>query len=199
MTSILTTLAKDLSASDMQRLSYESNKWLKSKVSGLRNFNNIRKDISKEEFRYSKRFMLGRLYFFFYDPKTKDDLPYYDKFPLTIVLDRYDDGFLGLNLHYLPIKYRIQFLGKLMNYASTNHDNEIIRVRITYDILQASRKIREFRPCLKRYLFSNIKSKILTVQPNEWEVASFLPVHLYKNAAPTKVWEDSLKEFQHTR
>jgi len=45
----------------------------------------------------------GRLNMFFYDPKFKKTLPYYDTFPLVLPLERYDDGFLGINLHYLPM------------------------------------------------------------------------------------------------
>ena len=40
---------------------------------------------------------------FVYDPKYKKTLPYYDTFPLVLPLERYSDGFLGLNFHYLPI------------------------------------------------------------------------------------------------
>ena len=44
----------------------------------------------------------GGMFLFFYNPKLKDKLPYYDRFPLVIPLERYADGFLGINLHYLP-------------------------------------------------------------------------------------------------
>ena len=46
----------------------------------------------------------GRLNMFFYDPKFKKTLPYYDTFPLVLPLEPYSDGFLGINLHYLPMK-----------------------------------------------------------------------------------------------
>ena len=45
----------------------------------------------------------GRLNMFIYDPKLKKKLPYYDTFPLVLPLEKYNDGFLGLNFHYLPI------------------------------------------------------------------------------------------------
>ena len=50
----------------------------------------------------------GRLNMFFYDPKLKKKLPYYDRFPLVLPLENYNDGFLGINLHYLPIPLRIK-------------------------------------------------------------------------------------------
>ena len=33
------------------------------------------------------------MYTFFYDPKTKDKLPYYDRFPVVIINEIYPDGF----------------------------------------------------------------------------------------------------------
>jgi hypothetical protein len=115
---------------------------------------------------------------------------------LVLALEKYGDGFLGLNLHYLPIKYRVAFLDKLLDYAVWNDENEIKRLRVTYDILQASRRFKEFKPCIKRYLHGHIKSKILTVQPEEWETAVFLPTHLFKGAKPTEVWQESVNEIR---
>ena len=36
---------------------------------------------------------IGQMFMYFYDPKTKDTLPYYDKFPLIILVDFADGGF----------------------------------------------------------------------------------------------------------
>ena len=44
---------------------------------------------------------VGSMYMYFYDPKHKATLPYYDRFPLTIVVGEAPGGFYGLNLHYL--------------------------------------------------------------------------------------------------
>ena len=167
-------------------------KWLKEKIEEIRTPSAIPKGISQEAFRKDKRFLLGRLYCFYYDPIGKADLPYYDRFPMVLALEKYGDGFLGLNLHYLPYKYRLAFLTKLLDYAVLNDDNDVMKIRITYDILNASKRFKEFRPCIKRYLTSQIRSKILTIQPNEWEIASFLPIQQFKGAKPTEVWEESV-------
>ena len=45
----------------------------------------------------------GRLNMFFYSPKHKDKLPYYDRFPLVLPLERYRGGFMGINMHYLSL------------------------------------------------------------------------------------------------
>ena len=198
MASKLTTLAQQKSAAQIQSMSRESYNWLLQKIAQLRNPASLAQGIKSEDNRIVKRLLKGCLYFFYYDPKLKADLPYYDRFPLVLVLERYPDGFLGLNLHYLPLKYRVAFLDKLLDYAVWNENDDPQRVRITYDILNASKRFRSFKPCIKRYLTQHVKSKILAVQPNEWEVATFLPVHQFKGAKPDQVWRESVQEIRNS-
>jgi len=199
MVSKLTSLSEQKTARELQTMSRESLKWLTARISELRNPQRIPSQIKREDFRYTNRFLMGGLYFFYYNPKTKDDLPYYDTFPLVLMLERYPDGFLGLNLHYLPIQYRVSFLNKLIGYGAIyNEQDEIKRIRVTYDILNATRRFREFRPCLKRYLNTHIKSRILAVQPNEWDIATYLPIQQFKKATAKEVWKDSVEEIRNS-
>ncbi len=197
MQSILKSLAEEKTAAQLQFLSRASMNWLTDRINELRNTRVIPRQISRDNNRFVTRFLLGGLYFFYYDPKTKADLPYYDRFPLVLMLQRYPDGFLGLNLHYLPIKQRAALLKKLVDYGGVYTDNnEIHRVRITYDILNTARRFKEFRPCLKKYLYTNLDSRILAVQPNEWEVATYPPIQQFRGAQPKQVWQDSLQEIR---
>lgn len=196
MASILTKLAQEKLGSGTQALTRDSYQWLLKKIAELRNTKSIPVGINREDFRKTNRFKVGELYCFYYNPKGKDDLPYYDRFPLVLILEKYPDGFLGLNLHYLPIKYRIAFLDKLLSMASYNENDEIKRIRVTYDILNATRRFREFKPCLKQYLFGHVKSKMLAIQPNEWEVAIFLPMHQFKGAKPQEIWNESIQKIK---
>jgi hypothetical protein len=195
MASKLTQITQQKTAAQIQAMTKQSTQWLLSKVAEIRNPSYIARGIKAETERETNRFILGGLYCFYYDPKTKDDLPYWDKFPLVLVLEKYNDGFLGLNLHYLPIRHRAAFLDKLMDFAVTR-DDDIMRMKVTYDILVSSKRYREFKPCIKRYLFTHMKSKILKIQPNEWEVAVFLPMHQFKGAKPQKVWQESLDQIK---
>jgi hypothetical protein len=172
--------------------------WFTKKITELKNPVSMVKGIAREKSRYVRSFIKGRLYFFLYDPKMKNELPYYDRFPLVLVLEKYDDGFLGLNLHYLPIKYRVLFLRKLMQFAVLDDQDEIKRMRVTYDILNASKRFREFKPCIKQYLFPHIKSRILAVQPDEWETAMYLPVHQFKGEKPQQIWKESMEEVRNS-
>ena len=67
----------------------ESRDWFRTKVATMRNVNRTQlmreKELSLEQPRYT-RDLIGRMFMFFYDPKTKDTLPYYDKFPLVILV-----------------------------------------------------------------------------------------------------------------
>ena len=51
---------------------------------------------------------IGRLNMFFYDPKLKKTLPYYDTFPLVLPLRNIMIGF-WYKFHYLPIPLRMSY------------------------------------------------------------------------------------------
>jgi hypothetical protein len=194
MASKLTTLAQKRQTLDYQLLSRKSTDWLKDQVKSIRNPRRVVADIVKEKQRSGGRFMTGGLYFFCYDPKYANTLPYYDMFPLVLVLEKYPDGFMGLNLHYLPIPVRAAFLDQLLDYAYYNDEDEITRMKVTYNILNASRRLKAFGPCLKRYLYNHTTSRLLKVEPHEWETALFLPVEQFQKANKRTVFAESVQE-----
>lgn len=192
--STLTQLANSRTALEMDFLSRQSMAWFQNNIKELKSPMTLAKEIVAEKDRAKGKFLMGGLYHFFYDPLTKMDLPYYDVFPLVIPLQRYADGFLGLNLHYLPPRYRAVFMDKLLQFAIMNDNDEIKRLRVTYEILAVSKNFKEFKPCVKKYLNSQIKTKILTIKPNEWETALFLPTAIFKGAPINKVHRDSIQQ-----
>lgn len=203
-TNILTEFSKEKSAAEIRSLTRQSYSWLKGKIAELKKTNIRASDISKTLLKDKSRFVnradnqfkLGGLYFFYYDPLMKRELPYYDIFPLVIPLETYSDGFLGLNLHYLPLNYRIMFLNKLKKFAILDKNDELKRLQVSYEILNASRRYKEFKPCIKRYKKSNIRSKIITVQPGEWDVAMALPVQQFVKESAAEVWDDSVQKIK---
>ena len=63
----------------------ESRAWFQSKVKNLRSIN--REALMKEEpLKVTGREIVGGMYMFFYDTKHKETLPYYDTFPLVVVV-----------------------------------------------------------------------------------------------------------------
>lgn len=196
----LTDLTNQRSQYDYQRYSIESYRWFIKKINNLRNPVALANQIKQETNRNTTRFVIGGLYYYYYNAKTADRLEYWDAFPLVIPLQRYNDGFLGLNLHYLPVKIRAGFMDKLLSRAVFNDNDDPVKVRISYEILDATKRYKEFRPCLKRYLYTSIASRILAVQPNEWETAVFLPTHRFQKAKANEVWQDSIMEIRgHTQ
>lgn len=205
MKSKLTTLTEN-KPENAAFLSREAYNWMRKQITKLRSPAQISRGIRNEKQRYVNKynlglnsdFKIGGLYFFNYNPKLKDTLPYYDVFPLVIPLQKYGDGFLGLNLHYLPIQYRMAFMRKLKNFAIYDDNDEIKRMRITYDILNASRRYREFKPCIKKYLHNHIRSRVLAVAPEEWDVALYLPVHQFRKENASTVWEESVDNIRNS-
>lgn len=195
MASTLTQLTAQKTALDQQFLSRKSVAWIQSKMNDLKSPTKLAKEIVVEKGR-NGAFEVGGLYHFFYDPLTKNKMPYYDSFPLVIPLTRDIDGFMGLNLHYLPPTYRAAFLDKLMPLVMKNSNNDPERVKMSYDILKTTSSLAEFKPCLKKYLNSQVRSKIIQIQPKEWEVALFLPTAIFKGATTEKVYGESLSKIR---
>ena len=191
MASKLTSLAEQKATAGYKTMSKDSIAWLQDKIAEIKRPDRIPASINAETFRRKSAFSTGMMYCFFYDPKTKADLPYWDKFPVILVLEKYNDGFLGINLHYLPVKMRMAFMSKLMRFARLTPEDDIKRMRVSYEILNSAKRYAEFRPMLKRYLFSQVRSKMLMIQPNEWDVAAMLPIQQFRGARTSTVWKDS--------
>ena len=137
--------------------------------------------------RASKPFY-GKLNMFFYDPKHKKTLPYYDTFPLVLPLEKYPDGFLGINMHYLPIPLRIKLLDRLVDYSNNTKFDESTRLMVDYNKLK---KVRLIRPTIHRYLSGYTKSQFRRIDADEFTIATLLPVQRFKKASESAVWKES--------
>jgi hypothetical protein len=140
----------------------------------------------------------GYMYAFKYDPKTKNDLPYYDTFPLIFPVRMDSDGFLGINFHYLPPVLRAKLMNALYSTLTNKKYDDTTKVKISYSILQSASKYRFFKPMLKKYLRSHVRSQFLEVQVNEWDIAIFLPTESFRKADTGRVWEESRKQIGRT-
>jgi len=125
---------------------------------------------------------------FFYNPKFKKKLPYYDTFPLVLPLETYSDGFLGLNLHYLPIPLRIKLLDRLVDYSNNTQFDESTRLIVNYSKLK---KIKLIQPTIHKYLAGHVQSQFRRIDADEFTVATLLPVQRFKKATAKEVWSDS--------
>ena len=176
--------------SGIQPRTRESLQWFKKRLKSVTRVQN--NQILKDPLlnRVAKPLM-GRMYMYFYDPKTKETLPYYDRFPLIIMVKKERNGFTGLNLHYLPPVLRARFFDRLTQFTNNKKYDESTRFRLTYNFLRSSSKLEMFKPCFKRYLTSQVTTKITEVPATEWEVALFLPTDKFVKNSRTTVWKKS--------
>ena len=130
----------------------------------------------------------GLLNMFVYDPKLKEKLPYYDTFPLVLPIEEYNNGFLGINLHYLSMPMRLRLLDRLVDYSNNNKFDESTRLRVDYSKLK---RVDLIKPCLKRYLAGQVKSKFRKVEADEFMIATLLPVQRFKKQSDSHVFAKS--------
>ena len=192
MAKLLDRIKTSLAKEGLTPRTNASRAWLRAKVKDLKPTSSA---LMKDRDRLKNKSMIGRMYFYFYDPKTKDSMPYYDQFPLVIPIEKYNDGFLGLNLHYIHPKHRMVLLDKLSDTMSNDTYDEKTKLKINYRYLAAASRIFEANPCIKRYLFTQIQSRFLEITADEWDIAAMLPVESFVGATTSKVYADSRKKF----
>lgn len=152
---------------------------------------------------------IGKLMMFFYDAKTKADLPYWDRAPLIIPFNILPDGFMGINFHYLHPMARallLDFLLRDAQYAWFRDPNQAQfnafarrRINMTYRGLQAMCQSQLFKPCVKRYLYrskqgTHVKSRFYLIEPEDWFTFMALPIEQFEKASRTNVWEQSMRK-----
>ena len=151
--------------------------WLLEKAQSASDPNYARKLIMSDERSHRDSSMVGRMYFFKYDPKGKGYLPKYDKFPLVIPLERRGNSFLGLNLHYLSGGSRSTMLALLMEFANNTKMDNSTRLLLSYNLMKTSSALDSLsQQCVKKYLFNHVRSKFIEIYPTEFNKAIQLPV-----------------------
>jgi hypothetical protein len=128
---------------------------------------------------------VGSMYMFVYDPKYKDKLPVYDRYPLVFPIEYYHDGFLGINLHYLPPLARIAIMRNLDDLKNNNKYNETTKLNISYRLLKTyASRFTSVENCIKRYLYGHVRSSFNYVQPTDWEKVALLPLQKWVGRPP---------------
>jgi len=165
----------------------KSTEWYKDKIKefGKPGAQNLIRDGKRSSIPF-----YGRLNMFFYDPKWKKKLPYYDTFPLVLPIEKYPDGFLGINMHYLPIPLRVRLLDRLVDFSNNTKFDESTKLIVDYSKLK---NVRLIKPTLHRYLAGQTKSQFRRIDADEFTIATLLPVQRFKKASAKEVWSDSRK------
>lgn len=136
---------------------------------------------------------LGRMYAYVYDPKHKKTLPYYDNFPLIFPVEIREDGWDGLNLHYLPPLLRATLFARLLRLRNNRKMDETTKLNLSYQVLSAASNNPYYKPCYKRYLVKHARSRLLLVHPAMWEEVIFLPTESFQKENRQTVWRESKK------
>jgi len=144
---------------------------------------------------------VGFMYHFFYEPKMRDELPYYDRFPLVFPFKRgftrqravEGGSFLGLNLHYLHPRLRARLMDGLYTISTDKKFDEDTRIRLSYEILNKASKFRFFKPCVKRYLVRRVRGRFVKINSDQWDTALFLPTERFRKKSKSFVFKESRK------
>lgn len=188
-------LLKGIRSGQVPARSKQARDWYRDQAKGV-----SRSSVGEEKLirqmgteRYENRFSLGNMYMFTYDPKHKEKLPYYDRFPLIFPINRAKGGILGINFHYLPLQLRAKLMDSLYEVSANDKYDESTKMQASYELLNSAAKFKEFKPTVKHYLTSQIRTKLVYIAPTEWDIALFLPTERFEKASKSKVWAESRK------
>jgi len=185
-------LTKGIRAGQIPARTTSAREWYRNTAKGWGRVNE-RRLINSDVTRVSEVVKPGQMYMYMYDPKHKDTLPFYDRFPLIFPFKVASDRFWGINLHYLPLPLRAKLMDALYDTVSNTRYDESTKLKISYDILNKAAKFKYFKPCIKEYLFSHMQTKFMYIYPSEWDIALFLPLERFSKASKSTVWASSKK------
>ena len=163
-----------------------SMRWYRQKVQDLLPKPQVRAMISEgvKTQKVTVRPNFGTMNLFYYRPKGAAKLPYYDIFPLVIPIGRrLNDGFVGLNFHYLSVPQRWLLLERLSMFQVPSELDAFDTGEGAGDVMalfwSKIRRKRGVRPIVKRYLTKNIKSRFLKIELSEMLIALSIPMERF--------------------
>jgi hypothetical protein len=121
---------------------------------------------------------------FWYDAKLKAILPHWDRFPIVIPFEPKNDGFIGLNLHYLPPVQRQVMFDSMMNIRARKNLTDDNRIMLVYGMLKETTRFPGWQLCIKRYLSGHIESPFLNINPEQWRFIVGLPTSQFVKGKP---------------
>jgi hypothetical protein len=191
MASIFAKIQKQAEREGIVPYTKKSREWFFQRLRTMRNVTE-KKILNDDALDRRPKPLVGRMFMFQYEAKYANSLPYYDKFPLILMVEGAKGGFYGLNLHYLRPRDRAIFFDGLTEFLNNEKMNRTTRFRLSYGLLKSASQHRAFAPCFKRYLLDNMKSVAVEIPPKEWEIALFLPTENFVgNKTKEGIWRES--------
>ena len=130
----------------------------------------------------------GQLVMYGYDPKFKDELPVYDKFPLLLPFSVDAKHFMGLNLHYIAPQYRIELLDKLLGFSKNEMIPDRLKMQLSWKYLQGIAKHKGISYSVKQYLHGYVKTRFVNIPTKDWVIACYLPLARFEKKSEQSVW-----------
>ena len=163
-----------------------SMRWYRQKVQELLPKPQVRRMI-REGIKTQKvtvRPNFGMMNLFYYRPKGAEKLPYYDIFPLVIPIGRrLNDGFVGINFHYLSVPQRWLLLERLSMFQVPSELDAFDTEEGAGDVMalfwSKIRRKRGVKPIVRRYLTKNIQSYFLKIELSEMLIALSIPMERF--------------------
>ena len=183
-----------------------SMRWYRQKVQELLPKPQVRQMIreGRKEGKVTVRPNFGTMNLFYYRPKTPQRLKYWDIFPLVIPMGRrLNNGFVGINFHYLSVPQRWALLERLQMFQTPStldaFDSEEGSDEVMALFWPQIKKKKGVRPIVRRYLTEYMKSRFLKIELSEMLIAASLPVERFytgewgkkKRVLPQKVFRDT--------
>ena len=161
-------------------------RWYRQKVQELLPKPQVRRMI-REGYKTQKvtvRPNFGMMNLFYYRPKGAEKLPYYDVFPLVIPLGRrLNDGFVGINFHYLSVPQRWLLLERLSMFQVPSELDAFDTEEGGGDVMalfwSKIRRKRGVKPIVRRYLTKYIQSRFLKIELSEMLIALAIPMERF--------------------
>lgn len=175
-----------------QSIATKSRSWYQQQTT-MMNMRRLQERKLFREQRLVNRIFPGKLYMFYYDPKYKETLPHYDRFPLVFPYKRMSTGFMGLNMHYLPYFHRVQLMTRLMQFANNQKFNEATKIKYSWNMIEGMAKFKTAKHCIKHYLSEHVESQFIEIPGSDWHTAMMLPVERFVGATKSTVWSESIK------
>jgi len=136
----------------------------------------------------------GKFYLYQYDPKTKEKMPYYDTMPLVLVTDVTEDGWYGINFHYMPPAARLRIMEGLYSTIKNKAVNDNLKIKINWQkaksIAKAASSNQFLQHSIKRYLSNYIASPLIELSPEYWALCVFLPLSRFKKKSDSFIWKN---------
>lgn len=177
---------------DIDILTQESISWFyKFTKLYVRNagFNQIAK-----EGQIATKMIPGMIYTYRYDAKWKEELPYWDANPLILCTSVTEKGWYGINFHYMPPLARLLIMSTLLATLNNATYTDNLKFKINWKkaekFARTVGKHPELKHSIKQYLRSHVRSHLVKVNPEAWEMSLFLPLSRFQKKNSRYVWSD---------